>query len=145
MVERIALSKRARFDVFKRDGFVCQYCGAHPPDALLEVDHILPVAEGGTNAEENLVTACFTCNRGKAAIPLSVIPKSLAEKGAETAEREEQLDGYRRIMQARADRIESDAWAVADILIPDSSKDGIRRDRLRSIKTFNERLPLHIT
>ena len=26
-----SLSKKARFEIFKRDGFVCQYCGAHPP------------------------------------------------------------------------------------------------------------------
>lgn len=142
---RQPLSKRVRFEVFKRDGFTCQYCGSHPPDVVLECDHITPVVEGGGNEEENLVTSCFNCNRGKAGIPLSVVPRSLADKGAETAEREAQLEGYRVIMQARADRIEDDAWEVADILIPGASKDGIKRDWFRSIKTFNEKLPLHVT
>lgn len=142
---RTPISKRVRFEVFKRDAFSCQYCGAHPPDALLEVDHITPVAEGGTNDEENLVTACFNCNRGKAAVPLSVVPKSLAEKAAETSEREAQLEGYRTVMQARADRIEADKWEVADVLVPGSPETGMRRDWLRSIQTFNERLPLHVT
>lgn len=141
---RQPLSKRTRFEVFKRDGFVCQYCGQHPPDVMLEVDHITPVVDGGSNDEENLVTACFNCNRGKAHIPLNVVPKSLGEKAAEVVEREEQLAGYRVIMEARADRIDADRWEVADILVPNASRDGMRRDWLRSIMTFNERLPLHV-
>lgn len=144
--KRLPLSKKTRFEVFKRDGFACMYCGKHPPDTLLEVDHVVPVAEGGTNDEENLVTACFDCNRGKGAVPLSVIPKSLTAKAAETIEREAQLAGYREIMQARADRIEGDAWQVAAILMfaPPNRDFSIKRDWLRSIKTFNERLPLHV-
>lgn len=141
---RKPLSKRTRFEVFKRDGFRCVYCGAHPPDVLLECDHIVPVAEGGGDEEANLTTACFDCNRGKAAVPLTVIPKSLPERAAETAEREEQLAGYREVMEARAERIDSDRWEVAEILVPRSSKDGMKRDWLRSIMTFNERLPLHV-
>lgn len=62
---RVALSKRLRFEVFKRDDFTCQYCGAQPPAVVLEVDHIHPVAEGGKNDTENLITACEACNRGK--------------------------------------------------------------------------------
>ena len=140
---RVALSKKVRFDVFKRDGFVCQYCGAHPPDVVLEADHIIPVCDGGTNDIGNLITACFDCNRGKAGTGLSVIPKSLAEQGAEIKEREEQLLGYRDIVQERIERIENDRWHVADSLIPKSSENGMRRDWLRSIKQFNEKLPLH--
>jgi 5-methylcytosine-specific restriction endonuclease McrA len=103
-----------RFEVLKRDGFVCQYCGAHPPNVLLEIDHIIPVKEGGDNDEGNLFTACLDCNRGKGAIPLSSPPKTLAEKAKEIAEREAQLLGYRDVVQARTDRIEADMWAVAD-------------------------------
>ena len=33
---REAVSKKRRFDVFKRDGFTCQYCGATPPGVLLK-------------------------------------------------------------------------------------------------------------
>lgn len=140
---RKPLSKRTRFAVFKRDGFVCQYCGKHPPDVILECDHIVPVAEGGGDDEPNLVTACFDCNRGKADIPLSVIPQSLADKAAEMREREDQLAGYREIAQERADRIEEDMWRVADELETNASTKGFRRDYLRSIKLFNDRLPLH--
>lgn len=62
---RDKLTKKIRFEVFKRDGFRCQYCGRESPEVKLEVDHIEPVSKGGTNEIFNLVTACFDCNRGK--------------------------------------------------------------------------------
>ena len=54
--KRKSISKKNRFEVFKRDSFTCQYCGASAPDVLLEVDHIKPVASGGTNDILNLIT-----------------------------------------------------------------------------------------
>lgn len=63
--KRKSISKKTRFEVFKRDSFTCQYCGSKAPDVVLEVDHIEPVSEGGTDDLINLVTACFDCNRGK--------------------------------------------------------------------------------
>jgi hypothetical protein len=62
---RKPIPKTIRFEVFKRDKFTCQYCGASAPDVILEVDHIKPVSKGGTNDILNLVTACRHCNRGK--------------------------------------------------------------------------------
>ena len=61
MTKRKAISKKARFEVFKRDGFQCQYCGAVPPKVILHVDHIVPVAGGGDNSEENLITCARLC------------------------------------------------------------------------------------
>lgn len=63
--KRKSLSNRIRFEVFKRDSFKCQYCGSSSPDVVLEVDHIVPVAKGGTNELLNLVTSCWACNSGK--------------------------------------------------------------------------------
>lgn len=65
MMERAAIRKSVRFEVFKRDSFTCQYCGEKAPDVVLEVDHITPVADGGTNDILNLVTSCRECNAGK--------------------------------------------------------------------------------
>lgn len=62
---RKALTKKTRFEVFKRDKFTCQYCGQAAPDVVLEVDHITPVASGGGNDLLNLITACKPCNAGK--------------------------------------------------------------------------------
>ena len=59
------LSLRKRFFVLKRDGFTCKMCGANGPGVKLEVDHILPIAEGGSDSLDNLQTLCFECNRGK--------------------------------------------------------------------------------
>lgn len=70
MAERKPLSKKIRFEVFKRDRFTCQYCGRKAPDVVLNVDHINPVAKGGTNELFNLITSCFECNNGKRDIPL---------------------------------------------------------------------------
>ena len=66
----MSLSKRLRFEVLKRDGFRCKYCGAGPITAPLEVDHVVPKSKGGPDSAENLVTACWGCNRGKSNIEL---------------------------------------------------------------------------
>lgn len=65
MAPRKAISKKVRFEIFKRDSFKCQYCGMSAPDVILNVDHIKPVADGGTNHATNLITSCFDCNSGK--------------------------------------------------------------------------------
>ena len=90
----MALSKRTRFEVFKRDRFACQYCGRTPPDVVLHADHIAPVAGGGSDDPLNLLTACSDCNLGKAAIPLDRIHRPLAEQIAEETERQDQVAAF---------------------------------------------------
>lgn len=68
---RMPMSKKTRFEVFKRDSFACRYCGARAPSVVLHVDHVIPVAAGGDDRLINLVTACFDCNAGKSDRPLS--------------------------------------------------------------------------
>lgn len=140
---RKALSKKTRFEVFKRDGFKCQYCGAHPPAVILEPDHIKPVADGGTNDMDNLVTACFSCNRGKAANSLSSVPQSLADKAEIVRESEAQLLGYQAVMEAKRERIEEELWRVAEIIDPGSSSQGMPHDWTASISRFNQKLGVH--
>lgn len=70
-MKRKTISKKNRFEVFKRDKFSCQYCGASAPEAVLEIDHIVPIASGGDSSVMNLITACFSCNRGKSYRELS--------------------------------------------------------------------------
>jgi 5-methylcytosine-specific restriction endonuclease McrA len=70
MAKRKNLSNRTRFEVFKRDEFVCQYCGRKPPQVILQVDHIIPVSKGGDNEIINLITSCFDCNSGKSDIEI---------------------------------------------------------------------------
>lgn len=64
------ISTGQRTRIFERDGFRCRRCGATPRDgARLVVDHVVPVALGGTRDDENLQTLCDPCNGGKAARP----------------------------------------------------------------------------
>ena len=51
-----------RQNVFKRDGFECQYCGTRND---LTLDHIVPKAKGGKSTWMNLITACKECNARK--------------------------------------------------------------------------------
>lgn len=91
--KRKAISKRIRFEVFKRDKFTCQYCGSKAPDVILQVDHIEPVSKGGENTILNYVTSCFDCNSGKSNIQLSdnaVMAKQQAQM-ERLQERREQL------------------------------------------------------
>jgi len=63
----MAVSKRLRHEVMRRDNHTCRYCGGTAPDVKLTIDHVTPVALGGQDVPENLVTACADCNAGKAA------------------------------------------------------------------------------
>lgn len=62
---RQPISKRLRYEVLRRDGFTCRYCGAKAPDVEITVDHVNPVVLGGSSTAENLVAACRDCNAGK--------------------------------------------------------------------------------
>lgn len=91
--KRKAVSQKARFEVFKRDSFKCQYCGQSSPDVILHVDHIKPVSKGGDNSIINLITACQDCNSGKSNVELddgSALAKQKAQMD-ELNERREQL------------------------------------------------------
>lgn len=92
--KRKGISKKTRFEVFKRDSFTCQYCGKKAPDVLLELEHIKPVSKGGSNNIINLTTACTDCNAGKSDRELtdnSVIEKQRKQLEL-LQERREQLD-----------------------------------------------------
>lgn len=54
-----------RYNVFKRDQYICQYCGKLAGATKLSVDHIIPKDRGGENSWKNCVTACFNCNNRK--------------------------------------------------------------------------------
>ena len=137
---RQAVSKKTRFDVFKRDGFTCAYCGATPPSVILECDHIHPVAEGGSNDADNLVTACEACNRGKGARLLSDVPRSLAEKACEVEEREAQIAGYEAIMREKRARIDREAQDVLNDICDRFNRDSIPNVDFLSIKRFIARI-----
>lgn len=120
--KRKTISKKTRFEVFKRDSFKCQYCGKCAPEVVLNVDHIHPVSQGGEDDMMNYVTSCFDCNSGKSDRLLSddsVVAKQ-RQQLEELNERREQLemmlnwrDGLKQINEESLERLH-DAWrAVA--------------------------------
>lgn len=54
--KRKAISKGVRFSIFSRDQYQCRYCGRQSDVVELVIDHVIPVAQGGTNDVENLLT-----------------------------------------------------------------------------------------
>jgi hypothetical protein len=65
----MAVSKRLRFEILRRDNHQCHYCGAKAPDVLITVDHVIPTTLGGSDDPSNLVAACGPCNSGKSSVP----------------------------------------------------------------------------
>lgn len=58
-----ALWREVRERIFRRDDYTCRYCGQR--GGKIECDHIIPLSQGGTDDDENLTTACRSCNRRK--------------------------------------------------------------------------------
>lgn len=67
MTKRKPIPQGVRFNVLRRDGFKCRYCGRGSPEVILHLDHSKPHSAGGADTEDNLITACEACNIGKGA------------------------------------------------------------------------------
>lgn len=118
MAKRKGITKKTRFEVFKRDKFTCQYCGAKAPDVVLQIDHIKPVAHGGDNDILNLVTSCDSCNQGKGARELTDdsvvrVKQAQAEK---LAERREQIEMMYEWQLSLSDEKEAKVEKACDLI-----------------------------
>lgn len=96
----MAVSKRLRYEILRRDNHACRYCGAAAPDVKLNVDHVIPTSLGGSDKPDNLVTACAECNSGKTssmpnAEPVADVDQDVLRQAAnvkrETRQRHEAL------------------------------------------------------
>jgi hypothetical protein len=123
MTKRQGLSKKVRFEVFKRDKFTCQYCGVTAEKMVLHVDHIIPVADGGKNEILNLVTACRDCNLGKGATLLSD-DTAIARQRAMLEDLETKREQIEMLKMWRDELSELDEVTV-DFIAAQFSKDGI--------------------
>lgn len=80
----MAVSKRLRYEILRRDNHACRYCGGVAPDVVLTVDHVTPTALGGSDAPENLVAACRDCNSGKTSVsPDAPLVADVSQKAVE--------------------------------------------------------------
>lgn len=134
--KRKSIPKSVRFEVFKRDSFKCQYCGASAPDVILEVDHIVPVAEGGENDMMNLITSCRNCNRGKGKKKLTD-RQTIEKQKTELDDLNERRQQMEMMVQWKCDllnfelemvnAIDSLICSMTDWAMSDSAKQKIRR------------------
>lgn len=111
----MTVSRRLRFEVLRRDGHTCRYCGASAPEAKLTVDHVIPVALGGSDDPGNLVAACASCNGGKTSIApdssivadvsadamrwADALKLAAAEREAEFASKKAHYDQFRKLWE----------------------------------------------
>lgn len=56
----------SRANIYRRDKYMCQYCGGKPGTEELTIDHVTAKSSGGKTSWENCVVACISCNRKKA-------------------------------------------------------------------------------
>lgn len=126
------------------------YCGRRSPEVLLEVDHITPVASGGNDDPENLTTACFDCNRGRAARELGrPAPLDYAERAARMQEQELQIEEYGRWRSAQRAREDEEIEKLSEVFaaIPGASFRRGQDERWCwqevSVRTFIRRIGFH--
>jgi 5-methylcytosine-specific restriction enzyme A len=62
---RIPIPQEVRKYVFQRDKYQRQSCGKTDTETKLSIDHIIALANGGSNDISNLHTLCITCNQHK--------------------------------------------------------------------------------
>lgn len=140
MAERKPLSKKMRFEVFKRDKFTCQYCGRMSPDVILEIDHIKPVAEGGKNTMLNLITSCRDCNRGKGKVLLTKNDevKKQQKQIEELAEKREQMEMFMEWRNELADYENAQATKLSDYIGKVSGYGCNEHGKIRLKKLINQ-------
>lgn len=112
----MAVSKRLRYEILRRDNHTCRYCGGVAPDVVLTVDHVTPKTLGGSDAPENLVAACKDCNSGKTSVsPDAPLVADVAQKAVEWAAAIDQWGKSRRNERYERDCYVdqfADAWDV---------------------------------
>jgi hypothetical protein len=122
----MTVSMSIRFRVFVRDEYQCQYCGASATGSQpLEIDHIIPRSQGGTDDPGNLITACHACNQGKLDMmlspeqiarfsnrPLPVLKKSRQPRPSKVAAIKHVIERIRRPYQEPKRPIPVSTWFV---------------------------------
>lgn len=120
----MAISKRLRQEVFRRDNHTCHYCGHAAPEVKITIDHVVPETLGGSNDPSNLVTACADCNAGKSSMPADAplianvaadaerwsfaMQRAAELRSNQAAQQEELLDHFEGIWSAYWIKVESE-------------------------------------
>jgi len=87
---RNTLTKEMKLAILERDNYTCRYCGATRDVGVdIEVAHISPVRDGGSNDEDNLVAACHRCNMQELGRPPDAPPSQQASQSGDRSEQRE--------------------------------------------------------
>ena len=142
--QRKPLSVRTRFEVFKRDNFTCRYCNRTTPDVVLEVDHIVPVADGGSNDEINLVTACWECNSGKSAIPLGEVMtgEDPHDRALMLLEKDRQLREYNQVLARLYSERQNTAQNILDWWCDETGNETIPKNQFTWLANQLKSVPM---
>lgn len=113
----MAISKRLRFEILRRDGYKCFYC--HNSEDGLTIDHVVPTTLGGTDDPENLVAACPACNSGKSSATadaslVAAVDRAVAINKAARARAADALKG----VYDNFPRFEERVWNIWDQYAP---------------------------
>lgn len=54
-----------RAEIIERDRSTCHLCGKRCEPSEIHIDHVIPLARGGTHTRENVRVACSNCNLKK--------------------------------------------------------------------------------
>jgi hypothetical protein len=117
-MKRKPVKAGVRFAVFTRDSFTCQYCGRKPPEIQLVIDHVIPVAQGGTDDEWNLKASCDGCNAGKSDKCVSGRVSDIPDPPLVDVDRKNKIEAYAKSVLERNNLREAqlndmlDAWCV---------------------------------
>lgn len=137
---RKPISKKIRFEIFKRDSFTCQYCSNKSPEVILEVDHIIPVSKGGTNDIDNLTTSCYNCNRGKGAIELDCVTEKTLEKSERIKIALNQYKDFKKILNKKELEIKKEVSEIENVYSLSFDNFEFSEKFKNSVKIFIQRI-----
>lgn len=84
MATRQTFTEEKRLRVYHNYGGKCAYCSKHLDVCFFTIDHVIPLAKGGTNEYANLALACLRCNQDKADGLELVVREVNSEVGRDT-------------------------------------------------------------
>ena len=78
--------QRVRLQILKRDANACQVRGPKCKGTATQVDHIIPLVEGGARLDhDNLRACCSSCNAGRGNTRNAELAKALERTVADVA------------------------------------------------------------